>query len=80
MVTLLTPDPEDLDWLCRTVSDHLHWTGSTVAASMLADWPRRSALFTKVMPVDYQRVLEATRLARAEGLDVDTAIMEAARG
>ncbi len=43
------------------------------------DWPRRSALFTKVMPVDYQRVLDATRIAKAEGLDVDTAIMEAAR-
>ncbi len=51
-----------------------------MAASVLADWPRRSALFTKVMPTDYQRVLEATRMARAEGLDVDTAIMEAARG
>jgi glutamate synthase (NADPH) large chain len=32
------------------------------------------------MPVDYQRVLEATSMARAEGRDVDSAIMEAARG
>ncbi|ELB92025.1 glutamate synthase large subunit, partial [Rhodococcus wratislaviensis IFP 2016] len=80
MVKLLQPDPDDLDWLCGAVTRHHRWTGSAVAASVLADWPRRSALFTKVMPVDYQRVLDATRIAKAEGLDVDTAIMEAARG
>ncbi|MBY6411280.1 glutamate synthase large subunit [Rhodococcus sp. BP-252] len=80
MVTLQTPDPDDFAWLRETVENHLKWTGSTVAASLLADWPRRSALFTKIMPVDYQRVLEATRMARAEGRDVDSAIMEAARG
>ncbi|TQC50453.1 glutamate synthase large subunit [Rhodococcus sp. WS4] len=80
MVTLLQPDPDDLDWLHGAVTRHHRWTGSAVAASVLADWPRRSALFTKVMPVDYQRVLDATRMAKAEGLDVDTAIMEAARG
>ncbi|GAB2641952.1 glutamate synthase large subunit [Prescottella soli] len=80
MVTLQAPDGDDLRWLRVVVEHHLRWTGSAVAASVLADWPRRSALFTKIMPVDYQRVLEATRMARAEGLDVDTAIMEAARG
>ena len=47
---------------------------------MLSDWPRRSAQFTKIMPTDYQRVLQATRMAKAEGRDVDTAIMEATRG
>ncbi|QBJ94765.1 glutamate synthase large subunit [Rhodococcus sp. ABRD24] len=80
MVTLQTPNGDDFDWLRVTIEQHQRWTGSAVAASLLADWPRRSAAFTKVMPVDYQRVLEAARLARAEGLDVDTAIMEAARG
>ncbi|NKR76733.1 glutamate synthase large subunit [Rhodococcus hoagii] len=80
MVRLQTPDGDDLQWLRVVVEQHLRWTGSAVAASVLADWPRRSALFAKVMPTDYQRVLEATRMARAEGLDVDTAIMEAARG
>jgi glutamate synthase (NADPH/NADH) large chain len=55
-------------------------TGSAVAASLLGDWPRRSAAFTKVMPRDYQRVLEAVRLARAEGRNVDEAVMEASRG
>ena len=80
MVLLQKPGPSDLAWLFDTVSAHQRWTGSAVAGSLLADWPRRSAAFTKVMPVDYQRVLDATRAAQAQGRDVDAAIMEAARG
>ena len=67
-------------WLREVIARHAHFTGSAVATSVLADWPRRSAQFTKVMPTDYQRVLQATRMAKAEGRDVDTAIMEATRG
>ena len=80
MVELQRPDPEDFAWLHGVVTRHARLTGSTVAASVLSDWPRRSAQFTKIMPTDYQRVLTATRMAKAEGRDVDTAIMEASRG
>jgi len=80
MVELQRLDPEDLVWLRDVVARHAHHTGSTVATSVLSDWPRRSAQFTKVMPRDYQRVLQATRMAKAEGRDVDAAIMEASRG
>jgi glutamate synthase (NADPH) large chain len=80
MVRLQRPDADDLRWLRSVVERHHSLTGSTVAGSLLGDWPRRSAAFTKVMPVDYQRVLETARIARAEGRDVDTAIMEASRG
>ena len=68
---------EDLKWLREIVERHHRLTGSAVAVSLLGDWPRRSASFTKIMPRDYQRVLEAERSARAEGRDVDAAIMEA---
>jgi len=80
MVTLQDLDPEDLGWLHGVVAKHARFTGSTVAWSVLSDWPRRSAQFTKIMPTDYQRVLAATRMAEAQGRDVDTAIMEASRG
>ncbi|BBZ08060.1 glutamate synthase [Mycolicibacterium doricum] len=80
MVELQRLDQEDLIWLHDVVASHARHTGSTVANSVLSDWPRRSAQFTKVMPTDYQRVLEATRMAKAEGRDVDNAIMEASRG
>jgi glutamate synthase domain-containing protein 3 len=80
MVELQRLEPEDLTWLRDVIAKHAAYTGSTVATSVLSDWPRRSAQFTKVMPTDYQRVLQATRMAKAEGRDVDTAIMEASRG
>ncbi|ACU97785.1 glutamate synthase (NADH) large subunit [Saccharomonospora viridis DSM 43017] len=80
MVELHTPDEEDLAWLRDVVERHHRLTGSPVAASLLGDWKRRSAAFVKVMPTDYRRVLEAMEAAKAQGRDVDEAIMEAARG
>jgi glutamate synthase (NADPH/NADH) large chain/glutamate synthase (ferredoxin) len=80
MVELQQLEPEDLVWLQAVVARHARYTGSTMAMSLLSDWDRQSAQFTKVMPRDYQRVLQATRLAKAEGRDVDIAIMEASRG
>jgi glutamate synthase domain-containing protein 2/glutamate synthase domain-containing protein 1/glutamate synthase domain-containing protein 3 len=80
MVDLQRLEPEDLAWLQDVVARHAQATDSTVAGSLLADWPRRSAQFTKIMPTDYERVLRATRMAKAEGRDVDAAIMEASRG
>ena len=80
MVDLQRPNGEDLRWLREIVERHHTLTGSAVAASLLGDWTRRGASFTKVMPRDYQRVLEAMRLAAAEGRDIDEAVMEASRG
>lgn len=80
MVQLQRLNAEDLRWLKDAVTKHHKHTGSAVAASLLGDWTRRAGAFTKVMPGDYQRVLEAMRLARAEGRDVDAAVMEASRG
>ncbi|KUH97666.1 glutamate synthase subunit alpha [Mycolicibacterium acapulense] len=80
MVELQCLDPEDLAWLREVISRHAQYTGSSLAASLLSDWPRRSSQFTKIMPRDYQRVLQATLTAKREGRDVDTAIMEASRG
>ena len=80
MVELQRLEPEDLTWLHDVITRHAAYTGSTLAKSVLSDWPRRSAQFTKVMPTDYQRVLQATLVAKREGRDVDTAIMEASRG
>ncbi|MCK8615708.1 glutamate synthase large subunit [Gordonia sp. C13] len=80
MVKLMRPDPDDLAWLKATITKHTELTGSAIGASILADWPRRCLAFTKVMPTDYKRVLDAARMAEAEGRDVDSAIMEAARG
>jgi glutamate synthase (NADPH/NADH) large chain len=80
LVDLETPSQSELEYLRGVVARHLELTGSAVAASLLGDWPRRSTAFTKIMPRDYRRVLEAVRLATSEGRDPDEAIMAAARG
>ncbi len=80
MVQLQRLSAEDLRWLKDAVTKHHKATGSAVAASLLGDWTRRAGAFTKVMPGDFQRVMDAMRLARAEGRDVDQAVMEASRG
>jgi glutamate synthase (NADPH/NADH) large chain len=80
MVDLEQPTAEELDELRGIVERHRVETGSAVATAVLADWDTRSGAFTKIMPRDYKRVLEATREAELTGRDVDEAIMEAARG
>ena len=80
MVDLLDPDDADVDWLHEVVTRHRDLTGSPRAAALLADWDARARGFTKVMPRDYQRVLDATERARSEGRDPNDVIMEVAGG
>ncbi len=71
------------DELHAIVRRHHEETGSTVAGSLLDDWPAALARFTEVMPSDYKRVLEARAEALEEGLDEDEAaarIMEVLHG
>ena len=55
-------------------------TESAVAAALLERWDTEVLEFVKVMPRDYRRILDATRLAEAEGRSVDEAVMQAAHG
>ncbi len=80
MVDLDPLDDEDGAWLCRRVEIHLAETGSAVAQRLLADWDEEIALFCKVMPKDYKRVLEAMAQAERDGTDPVEAVMEAAHG
>jgi glutamate synthase (NADPH/NADH) large chain len=80
MVDLEEPTHAELAELRSIIEKHRDETGSVVAAGLLADWANRAGDFTKIMPRDFKRVLEATREAEQTGRDVDEAIMEAARG
>ncbi len=53
--------------LFRMVERHRRYTGSAVAAAMLADWDRVRAQFVKVMPVDYRRAL--LQMATTQGAE-----------
>jgi glutamate synthase (NADPH/NADH) large chain len=80
MVDLEEPDEQDAEFLREIVERHLAETGSTVAKALLADWDAALKRFSKIMPLDYKRVLQARAAAEAEGRDVNEAIMAAAHG
>jgi glutamate synthase (NADPH/NADH) large chain len=63
----LTPafEPEDQQTIRTLVSNHLRYTGSTVAQRVLDNWHAYLPRFIKVMPLDYKRVLEAQREGQA---------------
>lgn len=79
MVDLEPLDPGDAAFVRDLVERHLAETGSAVARRLLADWDAAAARFTKIMPRDYRRVLDAMAKAEAEGRDVDEAVMAAAQ-
>ena len=56
----LAEDADILE-LKKSIENHLAFTGSTVAKSILHDWARSLARFVKVMPTDYKRVMQARK-------------------
>ena len=83
MVDLQPLDDDDRAWLRATVGRHGELTGSRVAERLLEHWEREVDTFRKVMPTDYQRVLDVIAEAERLGLSEDERnqkIMEAASG
>ncbi len=80
MVDVDALDDEDGEWLRTIVTRHMEATGSPVAERILTKWWSNVGHFTKIFPKDYKRVLEAIRDATERGVDVDEAVMAAARG
>jgi glutamate synthase domain-containing protein 3 len=54
---------EDMAELRELVEKHRDYTGSTVAADVLARWAEVLPQFVKVMPTDYKRVLQEKKAA-----------------
>jgi glutamate synthase (NADPH/NADH) large chain len=79
-VSLDLLDADDEARVGELLVEHVDLTGSTVARRLLQEPSRRLAEMVKVMPKDYRRVLEATRLALESGRSVDDAVMAAANG
>ena len=65
----LIPDSDDAAEAKSLIENHLRWTDSTVAASVLDNWDDVVRQFKKVMPRDYARVLreQAEDKARLNG-------------
>ena len=51
-------DPEDEALLFNLIQEHASLTGSATARDICESWSESKAMFTKIMPRDYRRVLE----------------------
>ena len=78
MVDLDELDEADVEWLREMIQAHVDATDSLLGQRVLTDWENELKNFTKVMPRDFKKVLEAIAEAERTGEDVDTAIMAAA--
>jgi glutamate synthase (ferredoxin) len=73
-------ESEDVETVKDLLTRHVHYTQSTVAEKILANWDAVQPKFVKVMPKDYKRVLAAIKKAEETGISIDVAVMEAAHG
>lgn len=69
MIDLDPMEAEDVSRLHALITKHHKLTGSVRAATLLADWEMAQQQFTKVMPRDYKRVLEARKAAAEAALN-----------
>jgi len=79
MVWIEELDDEDRTFVLDRIRRHLEETDSAVASRLLADADGTLARFSKIMPIDYKRVLQAQAQAELEGRDPIEAVMEASR-
>jgi glutamate synthase (ferredoxin) len=59
------------------IETHVELTGSERGKAILANWPAIAEKFLKIMPQDYERVLQAQARAEERGLKGDDAILAA---
>ena len=79
MVALEQLDDSDVDFLTTVLKRHVDETGSSAAHEIVQQGDSALSRFTKVMPVEYRRVLDAQKRAEQEGLDTLTVVMASAR-
>ena len=57
----------DAERLHAIITRHAHYTNSSKAKTILADWPTWQTKFKKVMPVEYRRAL--SEMAKVQAAD-----------
>ena len=70
-------DADEIEMIWKLIQRHQAYTKSERAAKVLADWRKFVPKFVKVMPKDYQRVLESMKKVKELGLTGDEAVMAA---
>jgi glutamate synthase (ferredoxin) len=67
----------EINFVKARIEKHVTLTSSKRGQSILNNWESASAKFLKIMPQDYERVLEAQERAKERGLKGDDAILAA---
>ena len=70
-------DGIEVDEVKDLIEKHVKYTGSTKGQWVLDNWSGLQAKFVRVIPKDYQRMLEEIELARKTGLSEEEAVMAA---
>lgn len=78
MVSLEKLESEvELDEIHEMIQKHVEYTDSPQGGKILDDWKNYSQRFTKVIPIDYKRMLENIDKAHKAGLSGEEALMAA---
>ena len=68
---------DEIQQVKEKIEKHVSLTGSKRGKAILANWPAIAEKFLKIMPQDYERVLQAQARAKKRGLKGDDAILAA---
>ncbi len=70
MVSLLeVSDNEEQIKLHELIKNHQLYTGSDVASRIIGDWNKAIKKFVKILPLDYEQMLNEIEKAKAEGFE-----------
>jgi glutamate synthase (ferredoxin) len=75
LVSMVSLSEEDEETLRALLERHVQYTGSLKANDILEDFKPCAAAFVKVIPDDYQKVLDAMHLVRENGIRGDDAAL-----
>jgi glutamate synthase (ferredoxin) len=70
-------DADEIESVWKMIQRHQTYTKSERATKILADWKSCVPKFVRVMPRDYQRVLQSLKKVQSQGLSGDDAVMAA---
>jgi glutamate synthase (ferredoxin) len=70
-------EPEEIEFIRQMVERHAIYTRSQRAATVLANWNRYVPQFVRIIPKDYQRVLQTLKRLENAGLSGEEAVMAA---
>lgn len=68
---------EEMNEVKEMIEKHVEYTNSTKGKQVLADWKNCRERFTKIIPIDYKRMLENINKAHKTGLSGEEALMAA---